>query len=262
MSRTICRGLVVCVLVHCSSLPVSAQALPKCSQDHPGRQHRAESLAKRGDSRMAWSAAAHATKYAVERFALKDLVKESDLEPAFDATYEFLKWKLGNSAAIAATWLDAGYGHFDKAYSDEAAAILIGFQLPAEKGGHSTFRLPPQLVELRRSLGKATAPVLAKAIESEWGIPAAMSEPLIKAWVDIENDALKRAGFSLPKKYDFPNGLLRAAIDAKRDPAGYAKRFQQRLDAITKQEAGSQDATPPRHSLPSVRKRERVSSGR
>src|SRR6266542_1196181 len=112
-----------------------AMSYPKCSQDHPNKEHRLESLTRRGDSRMLWSAAGHTVKYSVERFRIADLIDTNGWEsckkgrncPAyFDEMYRFLVWKLGTPALGAAQWLSAGYEHFDKAYSDEAAGILLG----------------------------------------------------------------------------------------------------------------------------------------
>ncbi len=44
------RGLFLAGLVF--SLQGLAEAQVKCSQEHPGRQHRLESVTKRGDARM------------------------------------------------------------------------------------------------------------------------------------------------------------------------------------------------------------------
>jgi len=206
----------------------------KCPQDHPGRQHRAESLAKRGDARMARSAAGHAVLYAVVRYDLENVVTDADKERAQEAVYEFLKWKLGNAALVAAQFLSAGYQHFDNGYVDEAAAALLGFELPQEKGGHSLIFFPPQLVDLRLKIQKAVVPLAAKTIEAEFGIPSAISTILLNAYVEQEAKVLKRTGFNIPKEYDFPNGLIKVAIDSRKDPKGTKEKLQKVIDRVTK----------------------------
>jgi hypothetical protein len=99
-----------------------------------------ESLAKHGDARMGMSAAGHAALYAIQRFHLEDFkVSQADIDRAQKEVYEFLKWKLGSATAVAAQFVSAGYQHFDRAYSDEAAAALLGAILPADPTGFNAF---------------------------------------------------------------------------------------------------------------------------
>jgi hypothetical protein len=114
---------------------------PHCTRKHPGRQHRAESLVKQGDSRMALSAARHTVRYAIDRYGIQDIVTEADIDRADDDVYRFYSWKLGNPALVAAQWLTAGYQHFDS-HADEAAASLLGYDLP---GPGNVLRLPKVL---------------------------------------------------------------------------------------------------------------------
>lgn len=124
-----------------SLLGMSAGPYPKCTQDHPGRSHRAESLAKRGDSRMGLSAARHSVRYAMHRYGIRDIVTEADIERADKDMYEFLKWKSGSASLLAAQWLTAGYQHYDS-HADEAAASLLGYSLP---GPQNQLQLPKEL---------------------------------------------------------------------------------------------------------------------
>jgi hypothetical protein len=71
---------------------------------------------------------------------LADLVDETAIKKARKETYAFLKWKLGNPSAICGQYASAGQKHFNKAYSDEAAAALLGFDLPNEKDRRATFQ--------------------------------------------------------------------------------------------------------------------------
>lgn len=122
-------------------LALAPPPYPKCNRRHPGRQHRAESLAKRGDSRMGFSAAGHSVRYAIHRYGISDIVKEADIARADKDMYEFLKWKTGSASLLAAQWLTAGYQHYDS-HADEAAASLLGYDLPGPK---HQLRLPKEL---------------------------------------------------------------------------------------------------------------------
>lgn len=203
-----CGAIIASLLAH-----ASAQGLPKCSQKHVGRQHRAESLTKRGDSRMAWSAAAHTTKYAIERYGLQNSVSEDEAKRVFDRMYAFLSWKLGTPAAVAGQWLTAGYEHFDKAYVDEAGAMLIGILDFTKKNPQIAF--PPAIAQRIKEMAGAAGPQVQKLLV-EHGVP----EELAKLAADkIAAELLKAAarntvGVDLPKKYDFDNRLLMLGLEA------------------------------------------------
>ncbi len=231
-------GCLALALLAFLASPLQAQ-LPKCSQDHPSREHRLESVTKQGDARMTKSVAGHVTKYAMQRFNLQGLVTQADINRAQEATYEFLKWKLGNASAVAGQFVTAGYEHFDKAYVDEAAAALLGFELPKEKSGHSMFWLPPQFVDMKLMVDKTIGAKIGAYWLQVYGIPSEVSEPILIAIAEQEAKIDKRLGFNLPQKYDFPNGLVKLAIDAKRDPQGTRAKLQRAIDqAAAKQKAG------------------------
>lgn len=223
---------------------------PKCSQKHVGRQHRLESVAKRGDARMAKSAAGHAVAYAVERFRIADLVTEQDRTRATGQMYSFLKWKLGNPTAIAGQFITAGYQHFDKAYSDEAAAALLGFGIPGESGGQAEFQMPAKLVDLWLLVQqKVGIPLTAAVLEAEYGIPAALSGPVLQALAKVAAKQAKKLGFNMPKKFDFPNKLIHQTIRVLRDPAGAQADLEKALRAaatpVTKPAGRETGALPP-----------------
>jgi len=207
--------------------------LVEAHEKHPGRAERVKQVAKRGDSRMTLSVAGHTTDYALHHFNLHDLVAPSDIERSGEAMYEFLKWKLGNPSAVAAQYISTGYGHFEKAYGDEAGAALMGFELPKE-GGRPDFYFPTQLLNLGLQIEEAMVPIAAKAIEAEFAIPAFITTPLLKAYVKEKYKVLGRVGFNIPQKYDFSNELLMLAIDAKRDPNGTRTKLQRVINTAAK----------------------------
>lgn len=228
-----------------ATAPAAAQTYPKCSQDHPGRQHRLESLAKKGDAKMAKSVARHTVAYAIERYGLKDLVTPVDVERANDMMYSFLKWKLGNPSAIAGQFASTGYQHFDKGYVDEAGAVLMGFEVPQEKDGHSMFYLPPELLKLWDMSERLKNSGKAYLLQTFWGVPAPLTLEILNAYQDQKLKVARHLGFNIPKKYDFPNGMLLAAIEARRNPEQARLKFERQVEEASRHEQDQTSNAPP-----------------
>jgi len=186
-----------------------------------------------GDAKVAHKIAEHTVAHAIKRFGIADLVTDRDIARAHEATYEFLKWKMGNPTTIAGQFATAGYGHFEKAYSDEAAASLLGFDLPREKGGHSQFFLPPEFVKAQLTIKKAAIPMAAEAIQDAYGVPKFVSEVVLQMYVEEEAKVLNRVGINMPRHYDFPNGLVQLTIDLRRNPTATRAKLQQVIDGKT-----------------------------
>ncbi len=216
----------------CLALPgiLGAQKLPKVKAPSVGNPvksaERAVDAAVEGDTKTLHRIVDHTTAYAIDHYRIKDLVGKAEIDRAHDELYNFLKWKMGSPSAAAAQYTTAGYSHFEKAYGDEAAAALLGFELPREKGGRAEFIIPPVLIELRLALQKAAVPMAAQALQDTYGIPAFVSSMLLNAYVETEARALKRVGINLPHDYDFPNGLIQLTIEARRDTPGTRARLQ------------------------------------
>ena len=202
---------------------------------HPGRALRVKQCL-RGDSRTTRSVAGHTTAFAIERFKIGDLVANGDVERAQREMYDLLKWKLGNPTAVCVTYVAHGYRHFERAYSDEAAAALLGFDLPNERGGRASFQLPPELVNLNLRLEQAMIPAAVAVLQALYGIPAAVGKPLLELYIREKHEFIGRLGINIPKRYDFPNGLVTMTIHAHRDLRGTRNRIQR---AITKQASAS-----------------------
>lgn len=219
-----------------------------------GKTERAAKCVTKGDAKVSKRIAKKMVAHAIKKYEIADLVGDEEaIKKARKEVYGFLKWKLGNPTAICGQYVTAGQKHFNKAYGDEAAAALMGFDLPNEKAGHSQFYLPPQLVELRLAVLKTVViPAAAKGLEAAYGIPAPIAEILLKAYAEEEAKVLKRLGFNIPQKYDFPNGLLQTAIDAKRDPQGTRAKLQRVIDASSKQEQSQDPAGGPATKSPAV----------
>ncbi len=199
----------------------NGQDYPKCSQDHPGQQHRAESVVKRGDSRMVLSAGGHAVLYAIERYKLKDLVTETDITKAQQQMYNFLVWKLGGPSGAAAQFITAGYQHFDKGYVDEAAGVLLEIIRFTKK--EPEMMMPYMLqryFELQKGLRTAiqiTEYLIKKGVNSQ--VAGVLGK---EASEQMAGAATGRGavGVFIPKSYDVDNRIVEEAIKAKQWDAG------------------------------------------
>jgi hypothetical protein len=202
---------------------------------HPGRS----AECAKGDTKVVREISRRTVKYAKSKWKIGDLVTDQDTKRAESEMYEFFKWKLGNPTTVCGQYITAGYDHFNKAYGDEAAAALLGFNLPNERAGHSEFFLPAAVVDVYNQVEKKVAvPIMAKYIEAQFGIPAFISEMVLKRLADEEAKVLKRMGINIPKKYDFPNSLVQLTVDAKRDPQKAKLKMQRAINEAARKEGG------------------------
>lgn len=192
-----------------------AVELPNCKQDHPGRQNRVEDSVKKGDSEISKKVAKHVVKYAIQRFQLDGLVTEAEIDNAKSRMYSFLKWKLGSPSAICGQWVSSGYGHFDKAYSDEAGALLVGiFQFEDKE---PELKVPTWLQKTLVAEAGSTGPAIAAGL-ANYGVPEVIAKPIGDKIAAELAKATERntVGYYLPKDFDFDNRLLNAAVAARR----------------------------------------------
>ena len=122
-----CIGVVTIAVIWLLVGGVSATQIAEAHGKHRPRATRADQVRRHGDAKMAKRVARHTVNEAVIRYKLDEIgVPEAEIERAKDEMYVFLKWKLGGPAAIAGQYISAGYDHFEKGYTDEAAAIALG----------------------------------------------------------------------------------------------------------------------------------------
>jgi hypothetical protein len=148
---------------------------PNCDQNHPNRQNRLEDSVKKGDSEIAKKVAKHVVKYSIQRFALEGMFTDAEYDNAKERMYSFLKWKLGSPSAICGQWVSSGYGHFDKAYSDEAGALLIGIFRFEDKDPE--IQVPAWLQKTLVAEAGSTGPAIAAAL-ANYGVPEVIAKPI------------------------------------------------------------------------------------
>lgn len=200
-----------------------------------GKIERAAKCATKGDAKVSKNIAKKMVKYAVKKYVIEDLVDEQTMKQAKKEIYGFLKWKLGNPTAVCAQYVTAGQKHFNKAYGDEAAAALLGFNLPNEKAGRATFQLPPELVDFWVMTEKLQNAGKAYVLQYYYRIPATLTKKILDTQTELTARVLKQTGFNIPRDYDFPNEMVLVAIEAKRNPEQERQKFQQVVDQAAKQ---------------------------
>jgi hypothetical protein len=239
---------------------VRADDRPNCKQDHPGRQNRVEDSIKKGDSEIAKKVARHTVKYAIQRWNLDGLVSDNEIDNAKDRMYSFLKWKLGSPSAVCGQWVSSGYGHFDKAYSDEAAGLVLGI---FKFEDHQPEILVPAWLQ-KTLVGKAesSGPGIA-AVLSSYGVPEVVAQPLGQKIAAELAKATERntVGYYLPKEFDYDNRLVTAAAAARR--AYLAENAKKLTGGVKKPEPGKggdpakkgKEKTPPPAPVPAPKKK-------
>lgn len=237
------RGLILVVLA--AVLGLSGADRAWAHGKHYPRTTRVDQVRRHGDSKMAKRVAGHVVQEAVLRYEIEDIVTDADRDFAKAQVYEFLKRQLGNPAGIAAQYISTGYGHFEKAYTDEAAAALTGAELPDK----STARLvlPKEISDYLKhevdslgadfcgtkkeegskaggtgstGSGSGSANAAGDGTGDEegstlWGVAC---EYLYQFIAEAAKKAIARIGFTVSEHWDIENRDVRAMIYARRHP--------------------------------------------
>jgi hypothetical protein len=215
------RASLALVASFVAAASATAQTYPPCSQDHPGHEHRAESLIKNGDASMARSAGGHAVLYAIERYGLKGYVTDADKNEAIGKMYDFLKWKMYSPANVAATWLADGYEHFDRAYVDEGAAMLLGLVVP--DSSKPLIRIPKWFADhVMLVAGEGASAAAVEEVLKQAGLPSPFAhdvttqimEHFANAAIDDVQSVISMA---IPREFDIDNRFVELAVAAKKE---------------------------------------------
>lgn len=180
-----------------------------------GKTERAAKCLKKGDTKVSKGIARKTVKHAIEKWKLTDLnLDEQTIKTANKEVYEFLKWKLGSPTTICGQYVTAGQKHFNKAYGDEAAAALLGMELPGE--GKAEVSLPPDFAKQLKDQVDTQGDSAAQSIEQEYGIPPEVSKLILDKLAKQAKTAIDRFGFNWPKGWDVDNRLVEGMIAARR----------------------------------------------
>jgi hypothetical protein len=208
-------GVVLAALA--IGLGLGSQAVNASSQ-----AERAAEVLQTGDSKMAYKIAKKTVEYAVTHWKIADFVTDTDRDRATKEVYDFLKWKLGNPSAICAQYVTGDYKHFQNGYGDEAAASLLGFNLPDDKGQGA---LPEWFIKyLQAELAKGSDSAVKWLVEQ--GVPEPVARLIVKEAAAKAGKAISRLGFNYPKSWDIDNKLVEnlIALKRKKGPLGDSKK--------------------------------------
>jgi hypothetical protein len=178
------------------------------------KESRALKCATKGDSKVSKGIAKGVVKHAIKRFDIADLVDEGTTKKARKEVYEFLKWKLGSPTAICGQYITAAQTHFNKGYSDEAAAALLGTQLPGDNSVE--MKLPPRFTKVLQQAVNVQGAGAQAFLLATYGIPPMVSDLIIGKLTGAANKSIGRLGFNMPKKWDIDNKLVEGLIATKR----------------------------------------------
>lgn len=218
---------LICLLLG-AALPPPVEAHGK----HRPRATRVDQVRRHGDAKMTKRVAGHVTKEAIIRYDLENLVSDADIERTKDEMYTFLKWKLGGPGAIAGQYISSGYDHFEKAYTDEAAAMLLG--VISFAGKEPELVMPKWMQSYLKAKAGESGPAVSQYLQTQ-GVPALVADQLGKKVAEVLTKGVERnVATFIPKEYDVDNRLVRGAIQARKDakampknPAGLVARKEE-----------------------------------
>jgi hypothetical protein len=194
---------------------------------HASKADRAKQCLTKGDADTSRRISHNVVKASIEKWKIADLVKdEAVIKNAEKELYGLLKYTMGGPAAICAQYVTADTAHFIKGYSDEAAAALLGMELPDDQG--KVGAMPRYFVaQLKVAIDKAGDAAKAKLeagdaakakLEEEYGIPPEVSAVIINELKRQPTKAAARLTFNMPRKWDIDNRLVQGMIKARRSP--------------------------------------------
>lgn len=193
------------------SLPAPVAAHGK----HRPQSTRADQVRRHGDAKMTKRVANHTVKEAILRYELKDLVSDQEVDRAKGEMYNFLKWKLGGPSAIAGQYVSSGYNHFEKAYTDEAAAMLLGVISFANKEPELVM---PEWMQTYLKVQAGASGVAIAAFLQGYGVPAPIAAAIgSKVAEELTQTVQRNVKAFIPKSYDVDNRIVRVAIKARQE---------------------------------------------
>ncbi len=204
-------GIILFSFLVNTALPASVEA----HGSHPKGGKRLQQCGKA--DKQTKRVARHTTGAAVERFQLKELITQEDFDRASREMNHFLRWKLGGKVAVCGQYVSTGYGHFEKAYGDEAAAMMLGVLSFSRQDAE--LEIPDWMINYIEKYVGFTEPSLYGYFGKDLGLP----EPLIfqltnKIRRKLVDETLHVKVY-IPKKFDVDNRLVEGSIVAKKTEA-------------------------------------------
>ena len=115
-----------------------------------------------GDTKVVRKIVSGTINHAKEKYKIASLVDANDEKRSEKEMYDFLNWKLGSPSAVCGQYITGGQKHFNRGYGDEAAASLLGMELPG--GGRTEFKLPKRISDQLKAQIKSCADQVAGSV--------------------------------------------------------------------------------------------------
>lgn len=202
-------------LVVASGVPATAQKW-KVKDPLKSAERTMESVTE-GDTKKSKEIVSHTIGYAIDHYKLKDIISKADIDRAHGDLYDFLKWEMGSPTAIAGQYTTAGYEHFERRFGDEAAASLMGVDLPGENGKPDIV-LPKTVATLFKAVVDSLGVQAAAQLQQQYGLPVAVSKEVVGMLTGAGKQAIDHLGFNMPKSWDIDNRLVDAMVYIRRHP--------------------------------------------
>lgn len=198
-------------------------AFPSITEAHGNHPKRGKRLGQCGQaSKQTERIARHTVGFAVERYQVDDLVSQEEFESASRSMDYFLRWKLGGAVPVCAQYVSTGYGHFERAYSDEGGAMLLGVLHFSRQDPELV--VPDWMIKYIKAYVGMTEPTIYGYLLRDLDLPEPLALQLVQKIrgevVKVSLDAIQSVKAYLPKKFDVKNRLVDEAIEARRSDAG------------------------------------------
>lgn len=183
--------------------PAEAKFHKRLLDDPKGKAERSAECAK-GDTKVVRKIVNGTIKHAKEKYKLASpVVNDADTKGTEKEMYDFLNWKIGSPSAVCGQYITAGQKHFNRGYSDEAAASLLGMELPGS--GQAKFKLPKRISDQLKAQIKSCADQVAGTVAGKApGSPAPASPaPASQAVTDkLTAQAMEKVSASCKQQVD------------------------------------------------------------
>jgi len=226
------------------ALPAEAKFHKGLLDDPKGKAERSAECAK-GDTKVERKIVSGTIKHAKEKYKIASLVDANDEKRSEKEMYDFLNWKLGSPSAVCGQYITGGQKHFNKGYTDEAAASLLGMELPG--GGRTEFKLPKRISDQLKAQIKSCADQVAGAVAGK--APASPAPASQSATDKLTAQAMEKVSPACKQQVDKLRQQLEKDYASRRSCKTWpSKRFPRPRSRGPRRSTGS-DSTCPRSGM-------------
>jgi len=150
----------------------------------------------KGDTKVVRKIVSGTIKHAKEKYKITSVVDANDEKRSDKEMYDFLKWKIGSPSAVCGQYITGGQKHFNRGYGDEAAASLLGMELP----GSGQAKFPKRISDQLKAQIKSCADQVAGAVAGK--APASQAPASQPATDKLTAQAMEKISASCKQQVD------------------------------------------------------------